>query len=45
MEDGIYTAIVELPSYVKAVATGRTLLESITTALFEYDNKLHELTQ
>jgi hypothetical protein len=28
-----------LPGYIKAVATGRTLIESIVNAVFEYNNK------
>jgi len=38
-ENGIYTTVVELPGYIKAVATGRTLIESIVNAVFEYNNK------
>ena len=42
-ETGTYSTVIEMPGYIKAVATGRTLLESIKNAVFEYDNKLHAL--
>src|SRR5712691_4912573 len=41
--DGIYTVVIEMPGYVKAVVTGRTLIESINNAVFEYDKKLSAL--